>query len=449
MRKAGNRLDHQVDIVGERLQALSERAAASPDGSGLLAEAVEELSLALEELQVAGEELHEQNEQLILAEQELEAERRRYRELFEFAPDGYVVTDAEGVISAVNQAASMMFGHEAQYLVGKPLPVFVPPEEVRDFRRGLARLRKTGQARDWEVTIQPREGQRFPSRITTAVIHDAAGTVVGLRWLLRDVTTRKLMEEELHQHRESLEERVAARTAELQEANVELERANREMALLASVAAHDLREPLRTVIASVQLLQRRHRGELPPGAVKLLERAVDGAGRLAWLMDDVLTYAQASSVDFRRHETDAAAVMDRVVTGLDKMINDTGAEITRDPLPTVLADEVQLSRVFHHLLRNALRFHGAEPPRVHVSAERTDEGWTFSVRDNGIGLPPEDAERIFRIFERLHTYDQYPGTGIGLAICRRIVERHNGRMWVESQPGAGSTFYFTLPAETG
>jgi len=233
----------------------------------------------------------------------------------------------------------------------------------------------------------------------------------------------------------------------------ELERSNRELEQFAYVASHDLQEPLRMVSSYTQLIARRYRGQLDADADEFIAFAVDGANHMQQLINDLLAYSRVSTRGQPFAATDCHAVLGQVRANLSAAIQESGALVTNDELPTVMADEAQLVQLFQNLIGNAIKFHTpGEPPRVHISAKKTSEVfetsevWTFAVRDNGIGIDPQYHERIFVIFQRLHAREEYPGTGIGLAICQRIVERHDGRMWVESELGEGATFYFTLPA---
>ena len=225
----------------------------------------------------------------------------------------------------------------------------------------------------------------------------------------------------------------------------ELERSNTELTQFAYVASHDLQEPLRNVASYVQLLDSRYRGRLDEKADRYIQGAVEGVGRMRTLILDLLAYSRVTTRLKPMATTDLAAVFDEVVSSFAPAIAETGARITRDELPTALADRTQIAQLFQNLISNALKFVGDDPPTVHASAERTGGEWTVSVRDNGIGVDPKYGEQIFIIFKRLHTRSEYPGTGIGLAICAKIVERHGGRIWVESTPGAGATFRFTIP----
>ena len=249
---------------------------------------------------------------------------------------------------------------------------------------------------------------------------------------------------------EELEEQITRReTAEeaLKRTVTDLRRSNAELEQFAYVASHDLQEPLRMVSSYMQLLSRRYAGKLDSDADDFIGFAVDGARRMQVLIQDLLVYSRVGTRGKPFEPTNCEDVLEQVLSNMEVAINESGAVVTHDPLPTVAADASQLAQIFQNLIGNAIKFQGEETPRVHVSAERKAGEWLFSVADNGIGIDPKFFERIFVIFQRLHGRGEYSGTGIGLAISRKIVERHGGRMWVESEPGKGSTFYFTIPAK--
>jgi PAS domain S-box-containing protein len=221
-----------------------------------------------------------------------------------------------------------------------------------------------------------------------------------------------------------------------------------ELQQFAYVASHDLKEPLRMVSSYVQLLARRYRGKLDADADEFIAFAVDGANRMQSMITDLLSYSRVTTQGKPFEPTDMNAVVDRVTVNLQLAIEEFGALVTRDDLPTVMADSAQMIQLLQHLVGNAIKFRRSEVrPEIHISAARQGKDWVFAVSDNGMGIEPKDYDRVFQIFQKLHGRGEYPGNGIGLAICRKIVERHGGRIWVESELGRGSTFSFTLPAE--
>jgi light-regulated signal transduction histidine kinase (bacteriophytochrome) len=225
----------------------------------------------------------------------------------------------------------------------------------------------------------------------------------------------------------------------------ELKRSNRELEQFAFVASHDLQEPLRAITGYIQLLEKKYSGKIDEDADRYIKASVSGAGRMRDLINDLLAFSRIESKEREFKEVDMNAVFDTVIFGLSRVIFESGAEITKDNLPVITADETQMVQLLQNLTGNAVKFHGADKARIHVGIKIGKTEYEFSVKDNGIGIEPQYFEKIFVIFQRLHTREEYPGTGIGLAICRKIVEKHGGRIWVESEQGKGTVFYFTVP----
>jgi light-regulated signal transduction histidine kinase (bacteriophytochrome) len=275
----------------------------------------------------------------------------------------------------------------------------------------------------------------------------------GMTPLVGEAVQRFQTEAELARHREQLELLVQQRTLELTNANArlrhtaeDLTRSNRDLEQFAYVASHDLQEPLRAVGGYVRLLERRLSGGLDAKSQGYVNGALEGALRMERLIHDLLSFSRVGTRGGSFVPADLGAALKQALRNLQAGIESAHATITHDPMPTLCADATQMMQVFQNLIGNALKFRGDSPPVIHVGARREDGRWLFSVRDNGIGIDAQYYEKLFQIFQRLHTRKDYPGTGIGLAICKKIVERHGGTIWVESQPGKGATFYFSIPA---
>jgi two-component system, chemotaxis family, sensor kinase Cph1 len=301
------------------------------------------------------------------------------------------------------------------------------PESWAQMDAAIAMTRQTGKPYEIELEVVRPDASRRWIMARGEALRDPGGEVVALRGICQDITERKQAEEEL------------ARRAE------ELARSNAELQQFAYVASHDLQEPLRMVASFTQLLAQRYEGKLGADADEFIGYAVGGARRMQVLVNDLLAYSRVGTRGKEFAGVDCEKVMETVLANLQKALEESGGQVTHDPLPTVQGDETQLGQVLQNLVGNALKFHGSEPPRVHVSAQQIKGEWRFTVHDNGIGIDPQHAERIFLLFQRLHTLAEYPGTGMGLAITKKIVERHGGRVWVESEPGKGSSFYFSIP----
>jgi PAS domain S-box-containing protein len=393
-----------------------------------------ELEKTRKELQELNEQLEERVGQRTLelraTSEALRKSEEKYYQLYNNAPDIFFSVDPETkLIIQCNQALIANLGYSKEEIIGCPVFDLFHPDCMAEARSAFETFKKTGQIRNAEVQFKRKDGTKIVGDLNVSAIRDEAGKIIYGNSIWRDITERKEAEERLRQITEGLQ------------------RSNTELEQIAYVAAHDLQEPLRMVSSYVQLLARRYQGQLDADADEFIGFAVDGANRLKTLINDLLAYSSVGTWGEALKPTACEAALEQALTNLQLALAESGAVVTHDPLPTVTADQVQLSHLFQNLIGNGLKFRSPSPPEIHVGVGRRtgEHHWLFSVRDNGIGLEPQYAERIFVIFQRLHDRDAYTGTGIGLAICKKIVERHGGRIWVESKPGVGSTFYFTIP----
>jgi PAS domain S-box-containing protein len=337
-----------------------------------------------------------------------------------------VVVNLDGAIVLLNLQAEKQFGYHRAELLGQPVNNIIPEgfaerliaDDLRSAADALAQQIGTGI----ELSGRRKDGSEFPIEIMLSPMENDEGILVTAA--IRDITARKEAEAKLLQQLE----------------------ANEELGQFAYIASHDLQEPLRIVAGYTQLLSRRYKGRLDSDADEFIAFAVDGVERMQRLIRDLLAYSRVGTERKDLLETSSEEALQRALINLGGAIQESGAVVTHDPLPAVLADETQLAQLFQNLVGNAIKY--ARPgivPRVHISASKLGENtWSFAVADNGLGIDPQYFERIFGMFQRLHKRDEFAGTGIGLAICKKIVERHGGSISVESEPGQGSTFHFAL-----
>src|SRR5215218_5526439 len=350
----------------------------------------------------------------------------RYKALIAHLPDSTIhLFDHELRLLLSEGERMRAHGYDPQMLEGALLADAVPPAAFErlapEYRAALA-----GATRSFDLDTLDGSATYW---VQIAPLRDDVGRIIGGMAISRDITARRQAEV-------ALEQRAG-----------ELERSNNELEQFAYVASHDLSEPLRMVSSYLQLLRRRYHGKLDADADQFIDFAVDGAGRMRDLIDDLLTYSRAGRGDQPLEPVDSHAVVERVVEAIQTVEGAREAHVTIGDLPAVHGDRNQLFQLFQNLIGNAIKFVPEDrTPEVEVAAVRAGDEWTFAVSDNGIGMEPAHAERIFRMFQRLHTRDEYPGTGIGLAIAKKVVERHGGTIWAESRPEGGSRFNFTLPA---
>jgi len=368
------------------------------------------------------------------AETHLAQMEARYRGLLEAAPDAMVIADADGRVILINAETERLFGYTRDELVGKPVELLVPGqsrEKHPQLRQGYTAHPHT-RVMDGDADLRGlrKDGSEFPAEIALSPLETADGVLVTAA--IRDISVRKKSEEQL------------VKTV------AELKRSNEELQQFAYVASHDLQEPLRMVSSYTQLLSKRYSGQLDSDADEFIAFAVDGCNRMQGLIQDLLAYSRAGEGGKALLEVSGEEAMQAALTNLRVSIEQSGAIVTHGPLPDITTNAMQLTQVFQNLVGNAVKYRGAAVPRIHIGAEQSgDEEWIFSVRDNGLGIDPRYFEKIFVLFQRLHGRNEFAGTGIGLAICKKIVDRLGGRIWVESQTGKGSTFYFALPVMEG
>lgn len=363
---------------------------------------------------------------------ELAENRGRLAGIVDSAMDAIVSVDAQQRIVLFNATAERVFGCPAAEAIGQPLDRFIPPRyrsahaaHVARFAEGGGSSRAMGQL--GSLVALRADGEEFP--IEASISQVEVGDETILTAIVRDITERARAEATLRQ------------TAE------ELVRSNQDLEQFAYVASHDLQEPLRMVSGFLQLLSRRYKSQLDEKADQYIDYAVDGAARMSTLIQDLLAYSRVNTRGEPFRPTAAQQALDVATRNLAAILEESKAKITHDRLPMVRVDSAQLIQLFQNLVGNALKYRAADRvPEVHVAARRDGGSWVFSVRDNGIGFEQQYSDKIFLIFQRLHVRGKYPGTGIGLAICKRIVERHGGRIWAIAEPDKGATFSFTLPA---
>ncbi len=386
-------------------------------------------------------------------------ERKRaeaeYKTIIRTAMDGFWITDMQGRFLDINDAYCRLIGHDRDELLKMQISDVEAVEKPEATVQHIRRVLETGGDR-FQTQHRTKDGKIIDLEVSVNFTKVAGGRLFVF---LRDITERNRADEELEKHRAHLEESVKERTAKLESEITErrrveeslkryaeeLARSNRDLEQFAYVASHDLQEPLRMVASFTQLLEKHYKGKLDASADEFIKYAVDGANRMQKLINDLLTYSRLGTRGKPFGSCDCQSVLGQAIANLRTAIDENLVIITNDDLPTIVADESQMIQLFQNLIDNAIKFRKKESSLIHVSAQKNGNEFIFSVRDNGIGIDPQYKERIFIIFQRLHGKEEYKGTGIGLAICKKIVERHAGRVWVESELGKGSTFYFTIP----
>jgi len=360
------------------------------------------------------------------AEKALKESEQRYRTLVETMTEGLLIRNELDLITYVNEKLCQMWGYSREEILGHPSTDFLDADNQQILLEQRIK-RRQGSQEPYEITWTTKDGRKVPTIMSPKAVFDTEGTFRGSFGVLTDITNRKKVEEAL------------ARQA------TELERSNAELQQFAYVASHDMQEPLRMIASYVQLLARRYKGKLDQDADEFIAYAVDGAKRMQTMINDLLAYSRVGRLGGEFEPTDCEQALHWAMQNLEGAIEESQATITHGPLPTLMASGSLLGLLFQNLIANGLKFHGTAPPRIEIAAEQRGREWLFTVQDNGIGFDTQYNDRIFIIFQRLHGKGAYPGTGIGLAICKKIVEYHGGQIWAHSEPGKGSTFSFSIP----
>ncbi|MCA1994082.1 MAG: PAS domain S-box protein [Coleofasciculus sp. S288] len=430
-------LIQQIDAVQQRTQELYQNVReTSQHHPLLLLDCLAQLQVALEELYVAEQELRQQNEELIAARQAAEAERKRYQELFEFAPDGYLVTDIHGTIQEVNRAAAELLNVAQKHLMGKPLTAFVPEEERKAFRFMINQLQTVNRVQEWEVRLCKRREALFDAALTVETVRNGEGEAIALRWLIRDITVRKQAEAQLHQ---------------VQMQNLQLLEADRLKNQFMATMSHELRTPMNAILGFSQLLLRQFRQQDNQQLVTMIERIVKNGKHLLEMIEEILDFSRlkAHRLELQLEAFDLVELATTTAEELralaeQKTLN-LQVHLTQPSIPMV-NDQVRLRQVLVNLLSNAIKF--TEVGSVALKIWELPEGRVaIAVSDTGIGINSADQARIFQEFWQVNqtTTRQQKGTGLGLAIANSLVQLMQGTISVESQVGKGSTFRVELP----
>ena len=382
-----------------------------------------------------------------LLEAELKEMEEKYRKVFNNANDmiGLNLMEENGLPGKfidINKIGIERLGYSYEEFMNMTPADIIAPDKRSEIIENALELSKNGHA-TFEIVHQTKSGKRIPVEVNNHLFV-LDGKIIALA-ISRDITERKKAEKALKKSNENLELKVKERTIELEEVINALKRSNEELEQFAHVTSHDLREPLRMITSFLQLLEKRYENQLDDDAHEFIEFAVDGAKRLDNMINDLLKYSQVNSMVREFVEVDTEKALDDTLLNLKVPIDENNALITNDPLPKIIGDKEMLTQLFQNLISNSIKYRSDKSPKIHISALEEENQYRFSVKDNGIGISQDYLKRIFVIFQRLHTHEEYIGTGIGLAIAQKIVHQLGGQIWVESEKGRGSIFYFTIP----
>lgn len=357
-----------------------------------------------------------------------EHEAAFFAAIVESADDAILSKRLDGTITSWNRGAEELYGYSAAETIGRNVRMLVPPGRPEEISQVLARIRSGEKVEHFDTVRRHKDGTIIDVSLTISPVRDAEGTVIGASTIARDIRDRKLAAERLAEYTR------------------EVERSNRDLERFAYVVSHDLAEPLRMISSFVQLIDEEFGDALDDRGREYVGFVLDGSRRMRTLIDDLLEYSRIGAEDLAFERVDLREVATRVLAVLQPAIDEAAADVVVADLPELTADTIKVELVLRNLVGNAVKFRREdEPPRVTVAAERSGDAWRVTVADNGIGVDERHSERVFEMFQRLHTRDRFPGTGVGLAICRRIVELHGGRIWLEPNAPHGTRFHFTLP----
>lgn len=403
----------------------------------------EEVKTLLHELRVYQVELEMQNEELRLSQQRLEESRDQYADLFEFAPVGYCILDRSGLVLNCNLTTCRLLGIERSRFTGRPFSIFIAGgmSEKGRFRSLLKRVFESQILQSCELQLIRKDSPSFTSHLDISVTKNEKLHSTQCRMTMTDITDKKETEKLLalsQQLQIEKEQQINKLKA------AELERQNKELKQFAYLASHDLKGPLKTVSNYIQLLDRKYKRKLDEQAGVFIDFISSAVDRMNTQIKDLLDYSLIGQ-NKEQSLIDCNVMVKAIQSNLSFSIAESKATFEIDPLPQIQGYETELYLLFQNLISNALKFHKKDSkPHIKIAAQKEGDYWRFMIQDNGIGIEKQYQERIFVIFQRLHTREEFEGTGIGLAHCQKIVELHKGKIWVESQPDEGSTFYFTI-----
>jgi PAS domain S-box-containing protein len=431
-----NQFSQQIEQVHQRTVSLQNSVGSNCQQDDLIEKAFEELRTALEELHVAEEEIRQQNQELVIARFLVEKERQRYQELFDFAPDGYLVTDTDGKILEANRAAANLLQVSKNYLIGKPLINFIPKEERQTFRHQLLSLYNRERIQEWEFTLQPNKGNIFYCNISISTIYNSEDEPVGWRWLVRDITSRKQAEEELRL---------------IENQNLQLEEATKIKTQFLAHVSHELRTPMNAILGFSQLLLLKHHHQLVPDSRNMVQRIINSGKELLKLIEDILDLSriEAKKIELKPQEFNLSELITVTTEELRPLADQKNLTLVvkvNNHNIKIFNDYHRLRQVFVNLLSNAIKF--TDNGEVVVELQQLEQYQVaLVVKDTGIGIAQPDLQNIFQEFWQVNqtTTRKHSGTGLGLAITKQLVELMNGTITVESKLGEGSTFRVMFP----